>query len=282
MKTRFSFLTLACAMAMGIHGQATASTATGTLTVSGITITLYDLAPDDGIDPYIRFDSFASALNLSAYVRAFDGSRSSQDYDFIEPPALSNSADPFSPGSVNAAIPGQSATGTSGTDTFTLSATATHVDPAPGSSYRPFADAEAHLQAWGHKFVLSPKTLMTITGNHAVSSVISDRDHLSLVTGSFNLTLSAQHNLGSNESANLGGGYLWHLSNHDTLTYEDTGSFGASFLNFNQDELNGWIKGQAYVKVNMNIPAIPEAETLALAATGLLVVGALGRRRKKN
>lgn len=293
--------TIAAACAALAFGSSAWAAASASATLSGLTVTLYDLNPTDGIGPSITFQSnstYGSYVSTSASDFSI-GSQSGAGWSF-SPLGPAGSSSAKGGAQAGAAVSGSLGSGV----TMSASGSAAGWTVAPPdffSNVTSFgADAYAGAQFGSLRFELSPFTLAVINGQASLTATTTvgakEGDDFSLDTES----ASAGFSMGMSGPGPSGGGDSYQSSSDNVNLYADWGyfydpetgtqgytgesvsldrAFALSFTNLSGGALGGDLSIRLSVSGYSNVAAVPEPGSIALMVAGLGVVGLRLRRR---
>lgn len=279
MYTRLIPFVLASTLA-GFCGQASAdtSTGTGTVQVSGVTITLHDLDLDDGILPSVTFSGANIAWRTSTFAPLFPPNSSVMEEEELG--ALHASPHIFPSGGVNYNAQGQSTSVASTSDSITITATVVRDERIAYSN-----DDAIRINSWFRfgnwqdpvKFELSANTLMVIDGQYTLNAAASPNSLFNHVQSSLEMAiLGGDDAHGNHRSTMMDSVYSNTVNNFlDTTRHA---SFSLAFANTNAQTVVGSAYG--FAGVATYISPIPEPKILALTLSGLTLVGVVASRRR--
>lgn len=281
-------------------------TASAFATLSGLRITLFDLAPGDGIAPSILFQSFPGANGGNAAVSYSTLTQSGSTTE-----SFSSPGSPWAGGSAGAHLSyGDAAstiTGSPWNGTLSLAASGSAMAPPDATTaywYSPpiaSFSAQANVYAYGTSFSLSANTLVLFSAQADVSAEALGGGIVDSGYGwayTYGNSASAWASMAAEgPAAGGGGGYqssfdgrnvsAW--ANYDYYgggwipqTASDAGPVAVSFTNASGD----WLDGSFHAEVSLggaaygNAAAVPEPESYAMMLGGLLMLGFMARRRQ--
>jgi hypothetical protein len=252
------------AAALVVAGPAAAvSSATATLT--GFSITLFDLDPSDGIDPELTFTYEQSGSY--AYVQSSSESASDSDWQ----------PGNFVPTSAMAML----AFGQANASTDASSANASGSVSGPGYGGQGYFGAYAYGVDNG--FTLTPWTgiKLTSTFEGTASTGPSSGGDYAYATGFLQTSIAGDNGWEDHTAyrqAYAGCG-TWDGMACSGESSSFSGTFSLGYANFSDDAVEGYMYAEAYVYGSSTVP-VPEPETYLMLLAGLAGVGAVVRRRR--
>lgn len=277
MNTRLSLLVTA---ALASHsGQLLAAvTPTATAQISNFTITLQDLAPQDGISPSITFnDVWEQGTTWSTGFYIMDGPSTILENTSKHAEPLHNSANPITPGGWSEIIAGQTASASSTINSLTATVQGNLTEEAllPGQSRYIAMSAYADLGAPHQQFTLSANTAMSITGHYTLEAIASPGAIHNFTLAHFGLFISDRDQFRvyqrfSDLVQSTSGGSPANTRN---------APFEIAFANPTSQQFVGSIRGFAGAQALIDT-TVPEPGSIGLMLSGLTVAGLVVRRRR--
>lgn len=252
------------AAALALAGPAAAESS-ATATITGFSITLYDLDPGDGIAPELTFTYESSHSQTNVY------SASEDSWDLDGQPGS------FVPTSAMSML----AFGHAHAETDAGSATAMgHVS---GPAYGGYGTFYAYAYGVANNFTLTPWTGMklTLAFDGSASTGPGDQYEYAYAYGELQTSIDAENgyeNHYTQRQAYAGCG-TWDGSACSGESNSFSGTFSLSFANFSDDEVSGYMYANAYASGQSTVP-VPEPRTYLMLLAGLAGVGAVVRRRR--
>jgi len=264
MKTSMWVSAALTAAAMGVAGPAAAvSSASGTLT--GFSITLYDLDPSDGIAPELTY------TYESAYSYASVNSNSESAYDSDSQPGN------FVPTSAGAML----SFGEAFASTDASSATALGSVSGPGYGGQGWFSASAY--GFTNGFTLTPWTGLKLTATFEGTAATGANTWSDYAQATGWLSTYVYNDNGYETH------YAYRLAYASCGTWDGmacsgenasySGTFSLSFANFSDDAVEGYMDAGVYTYGSSTVP-VPEPQTYLMLLAGLAGVGAVVRRRR--
>ena len=259
-----SSATLAAA-AMALTGPA-AATSSATATVSGFSITLYDLDPSDSIDPALTFISEGSYSYADVY--------SDSEYDSDSSSAPGH----WMPTSAMAML----GFGQAQASTDSNGATAMGSVSAPGYG----GNGRFYAQGYGVQsgYTLTPWTGMklTLSFDGTATTTVGNYQEYANAAGYLQIAAYADNGYEYHDAQRSAyASCFWDDSTCVPESNSFSGTFSLSFANFSDQAVDGWMYANAYAYGGSTAP-IPEAQTYLMLLAGLAGIGAVVRRRRES
>jgi hypothetical protein len=250
---------LAALAAFAVTAQATVS---GSASLTNLHIQLVDLAPADGVDPYLRpYDDYSAALPpvvVSAYTNS-----GGQKYEAPLGSALTASGI-AGPASASAYTTSGNPLGSGVLPSAFASAT------APSESN---AQAEANLYRLGWTW-LSPHSSLIMSGDASVNASwdAPNAESFNVVSGLFVSTIWGIYKSDWSTISGAHGTISSSLKNHVFLNY----------ANNSDSELAVYVSANAYVSVDATTPPpVPEPATFTLSLAGLGLLAGISKWKRR-
>jgi hypothetical protein len=229
------------------------------VSLTGLTYTLYDLNPSDGIAPALTFASPSVYPwdSVETYTwGSGDADRTASGSTVLAPLAAQIAV----PGVATAAA---SVSGTLEGGGVTLQASATSAAPPSYTvaTVSVFGD-DSH-----RNFTLTPSTMVVFNAAAALSATSNDQYPYAHALASLEL---------------LGGGSHQSWSGYASAGQSLQESFGLSLVNPSSLDMTGYLKGSLYASTIAMTSPVPEPGPAGLLPAGLALLGAAGRRARPS
>jgi hypothetical protein len=291
MKLSFRELALAAALAAATPAMAAVS---ASASISGLTITLFDLNPGDGIAPTISWSNswFDENYGTSTSASAYGPYGASNTYNYAPFGEANGSVAAINGAAANATI---AASANPGAPSGLYSASGSAAATTPYSS-KGFNAAAQNGSVGSSIFLLSANTAVVFQANASTEVTASvGYDFLSGQNESVNAQAfmyvsgpgaSGNGSQSSNDSiASAIQNYYW--GSGFPANTQSSALLAGSFVNTSASSLTGSFQLGVNVSGNTNVvtaavAAVPEPESYAMFLAGLGIVGAMVRRRHSH
>lgn len=274
MNTRLSLLVTA---ALASHsGQLLAAvTPTATAQISNFTITLQDLAPQDGISPSITFNDVweqGTSWHTGFFISPATSIEGTVKY--AEP--VHNSANSITPGGWSEIIAGQTASASSTINSLTATVQGNLTEEALQLGQPSYIGLSASASIAPHRqFTLSANTAMSITGHYTLAALASPASIHNVTWAYFELSILDRdqgdvYQRVSDMVQSTSGGSPTNTRN---------APFEIAFANPTSQQFVGSIRGFAGAQALIDT-TVPEPGSIGLMLSGLTVAGLVVRRRR--